>query len=80
MFAKISLAAGVVMMAAAFAPMGASAAPAMPQSTIADLATDPGALLQKVQFRHCRYWHRECAERWGWRTRMYYRCLARHGC
>ena len=80
MFTKLSLAAGVVAMAAAFAPIGATAAPAMPQTRIVDV--DAGALLQKTQwgYRHCRFWHRECADRWGWRTRRYFHCLARHGC
>jgi hypothetical protein len=28
----------------------------------------------------CRAWRRECAQRWGWRSDRWYRCLARHGC
>jgi hypothetical protein len=28
----------------------------------------------------CFYWRNECAERWGYHTRQYYRCLWRHGC
>ena len=79
MFAKISVAAGLLALAATFAPVSAAT---MPQSRIGNVAADVGALLQKAQWghRHCRYWHDECAARWGWRTRMYYRCLARHGC
>ena len=80
MIRKLSFAAGLLAMAAAFTPISATAAPAMPQSRIADVAADAGVLLQKVQFRHCRYWHNECAARWGWRTRMFYKCLGRHGC
>ena len=39
--------------------------------------------VQPAQFwdiRRCRAWRRECADRWGWRTERWYRCLARHGC
>ena len=78
MFTKLTLAAGVVAMAAAFAPLGATAAPAMPQSRIVDVGT--GSLIEKAQYRGCRFWHRECAARWGWRSHRYFRCLARHGC
>lgn len=28
----------------------------------------------------CRYWRHECAERWGWGSRQFYRCVWRHGC
>ena len=28
----------------------------------------------------CSIWRHRCANRWGWRTRAYYRCLWRHGC
>ena len=78
MFTKLSLAAGVVAMAAVLAPIGATAAPAMPQTRIVDV--DAGSLLRQVQYGRCRFWHRECADRWGWRTHRYFRCLARHGC
>ena len=78
MFTKLTLAAGVVAMAAVFAPIGATAAPAMPQTRILDV--DGGALVQKAQYGRGRFWHRECADRWGWRTHRYFRCLARHGC
>ena len=79
MFTKLTLAAGVVAMAAVFAPLGATAAPAMPQSRIVDVGT--GSLVREGAIpRRCRYWHHECADRWGWRTPRYFRCLARHGC
>ena len=80
MFRKVTLAAGLLVMAAAFAPIGAVAAPAMPQSKLVDVAADAGSLVQKTHYRGCRFWHHECAARWGWRTRNYYRCLWRHGC
>ena len=28
----------------------------------------------------CRYWRRECADRWGWETRDYWRCMRRRDC
>jgi hypothetical protein len=99
MLGKLTLAAGLVAMAALFTP--ASAAPAMPQTKI-DVAADAGSLVQQVQHRHrhhhwryrhhhhryrggyvvsyCAAWRHECAARWGWETRGFYRCLARHGC
>jgi hypothetical protein len=30
--------------------------------------------------RRCRYVRHECAERWGWGTWEYRRCVRRHGC
>jgi hypothetical protein len=75
MLAKLSLAAGLIVAAAAFAPQIASAAP---QSRLPGLSDS--SLLQQAQYGRCRYWHRECAARWGWRTHRYFRCLARHGC
>jgi hypothetical protein len=107
MLGKITLAAGVIALGAAFAPIGASAAPALPQSK---LVTAPDALVHQVGRRHhghhrhhghfrrhhhhrgrifigvgvgggyCSTWRYECARRWGWHTRGYYRCLWRHGC
>ncbi len=29
---------------------------------------------------YCRRWRWECANRWGWHTRGFYRCERRHGC
>jgi hypothetical protein len=78
MFTKLSFAAGVLMLATAFSPIAATAAPGLPQSRI--VQGDTGALLQPAQYRRCHFWHRECAARWGWRTRGFYRCLWRHGC
>jgi hypothetical protein len=77
MLTKLSLAAGAVALAIALSP-GASAAPALPQATVAE--TGSGTLIEKTHFRGCRFWRHECAARWGWRSRMYHRCLWRHGC
>jgi hypothetical protein len=78
MLRKVMLAAGVAAMAAMFAPVSATAAPAMPQSRTVDVGT--GLLVQKAQYGRCRYWRHECANRWGWRTPGFFRCLGRHGC
>jgi hypothetical protein len=107
MFRKLSLAAGLMVMAAALAPNSASAAAAMPQSRLVDVAADAGSLLHQASSRHrhrrhahyrhrhrhghvhfrsgrgisyCGAWRAECAGRWGWGTRSFYRCLWRHGC
>lgn len=29
---------------------------------------------------YCRRWRHECADRWGWGTWQFRRCLRRHGC
>jgi len=76
MLAKLTLAGGLLVMAAAF---GASAAPA-PQSNLLGAISPDGTLVEKVQWGRCRAWRHECAARWGWRTPMYFRCLGRHGC
>ena len=103
MLGKITLAAGLIAIGATFAPIGASAAPALPQSKPIAAAD---SLVQQVQHRrhgrhhvhfrrhhhhrgrifigvgggYCSTWRYECARRWGWHTRGYYRCLWRHGC
>ena len=39
------------------------------------------SLIQQIQGgRYCRYVRFECAERWGWNTRQFFRCLERRGC
>jgi hypothetical protein len=65
---------------AAFSPSSANAGAASPLATQMPAQT---SALQQVQFwdvGRCRAWRRECADRWGWRTGRWYRCLARHGC
>jgi hypothetical protein len=80
MIRKLSLAAGLVLAAATFASAGASAA--APQSPVPGAVSFDGAFVQKAQWGYgrCRAWRNECAARWGWRTRGFFRCLARHGC
>jgi len=83
MLTKLSLAAGLLAVAA-LAPIGASAAaPQSPIPAVVAPAVFPdGALIQKAQWGwgRCHAWRRECAARWGWRTPGFFRCLARHGC
>jgi hypothetical protein len=31
-------------------------------------------------WNQCRAWRHECADRWGWGTWRFQRCMARHGC
>jgi len=38
------------------------------------------SLAQPVQYGYCRRERLVCADRWGWRTPGFYRCLARRGC
>ena len=80
MFAKLSLAAGLVLAAATLAPISASATTA-PQSPVPGTFAIDGSLVQKAQFYgRCRSWRHECAARWGWRSPQFFRCMGRHGC
>ncbi len=80
MFAKLSLAAGLVLAAATLAPISASATTA-PQSPVPGTFAVDGSLVQKAQFYgRCRAWRQECAARWGWRSPQFFRCMGRHGC
>lgn len=40
----------------------------------------PGVGIVVGEARSCGLWRHECADRWGWRTWRFNRCLARHGC
>jgi len=53
------------------------------QSPLTGLTADSPSLVQHAQYwdlGRCRAWRRECADRWGWRTERWHRCLARRGC
>jgi hypothetical protein len=79
MMTKLSLGALAVAAVAYFAPL--SAAPPVAQP--AGIEAADNSLVQQVHwrgYRRCRHWRRECAERHGWGTRRYHRCLWRHGC
>jgi hypothetical protein len=75
MLRKLALASGL--MGAVLLAPAAMSAPQLPA------VTSNTPLVQQTQFwdmNRCRAWRRECAERWGWRTERWDRCLARHGC
>ena len=66
--------------AAVLAPAAAFAGAEAPLVTVPRAQS---SLVEQVQWwdlGRCRTWRRECADRWGWRTERWYRCLARHGC
>ena len=31
-------------------------------------------------YESCRFWGRDCADRWGWRTYRWNQCIRYHGC
>jgi len=92
MIGKLTLAAGLVAMGLLAMPPGASAA-ALPQSRPA-VDTDVSSMVHHRRHHRFARFHRHrfvylsagpsrcsiCANRWGWRTRAYHRCLWRHGC
>jgi hypothetical protein len=60
-----------------------SAVDAGVQSPLAASRSGQASVVEPAQFwdlGRCRAWRRECAERWGWRSERWHRCLARHGC
>jgi hypothetical protein len=71
---KLSVAS--ILLAAAIAVPSAIASPTLPPSEQVTSA------VEKAQWdmRRCRAWRHECAERQGWGTERFHRCLARHGC
>ncbi len=77
MLGKIALAAGLLTLGALVGPQISSAAPA---SSAAGLRGSDSGTVQQVHYRSCRYWRRECADRYGWGGYRYHRCLRRHGC
>ena len=77
MIGKLTLAAGLIAAAAAFAPAGASSV-ATPQTRIAP--SFDASMVEQVKWGRCRGWRQECASRHGWGTPRYHRCLGRHGC
>jgi hypothetical protein len=79
MFTKLTLVAAATAAIATIAYVApVSAAPFAPPT--------PGveeSLTQQVHWGgrgRCRYWRHECANRWGWGTGRYHRCLWRHDC
>jgi len=78
MIGKIGLAAGMLALSVLAAPQLSAAASLAPAAGIT--GSDANAV-QHVHWRDsCRRWHRECAYRYGWGSRRYYRCLRFNGC
>jgi hypothetical protein len=77
MVCKSAIVAGALLVIAA-AASPASAITVGPHSK-APVAIDD-SLAQPVQYGYCRRERFICADRWGWRTPGFYRCLARRGC
>jgi len=72
--------AGVVGAGALLALGGANATPAS-MSGAQSAETPLQALLQPAQWRpYCARWRRICADRWGWGTWRFRRCVYIHGC
>jgi hypothetical protein len=77
---KLSMSAGLIAAALVFAGHAASAAPISSAPKVLGQVTTQEAGVQKVQWRRCRFWRRECAFRWGWGGWRFRRCMIRHGC
>lgn len=78
MMTRLALAAGVAACAFAFTPQSAAAAPVPPFSSAISEAAADNSLVQSAQ--SCRAWNRICANRWGWGTWRYRRCMRDHFC
>jgi hypothetical protein len=77
MVCKSAIVAGALLVIAA-AASPASAITVGPHSKAPVAIED--SLVQPVQYGYCRRERLICADRWGWRTPGFYRCLARRGC
>lgn len=75
MIRSLAIASGLALGGLAVLAQPAAAAPmsAVPQTLAGETQ------VEKVQWRYCRRWHRECRYRWGYGWR-YRRCMRRHGC
>jgi hypothetical protein len=77
MIAKLTFVSSALVLGTLIAPQMSSAASFSPA---AGFNASDSSLVQTVQYRSCGYWRRECADRWGWGTWRWRRCLARHDC
>jgi hypothetical protein len=75
MVRSLVVASALAMGSLTLAHPAAAAGPAAPLNQ--SLAGE--AIVEQVQWRYCRRWHRECRYRWGYGWR-YRRCMRRHGC
>lgn len=60
----------------------AEAAPMSPSplAMLAQQVTIDGAETVHYPYRYCRRWRVRCANRYGWHTPRFRRCLRRHAC
>lgn len=89
---KLAAAAGTLMLAALTIPTASNAASfsstAQPLQNHLSQQSSPVELAQywrRDRWRggyggRCRGWRHECADRWGWGSWRFQRCLARRGC
>ena len=78
MMIRLALAAGVAACAFAFTPQSAAAGPVAPFSSAMPQAAADNSLVRHAQ--SCGAWNRICANRWGWGTWRYRRCMRDHFC
>jgi hypothetical protein len=79
MVRKLVMAGSLLAISIALGPQTASAVTVGPHTKVPAI-TGEDSLVQPVQYGHCRYWRRVCADRWGWGTRRFHICLERRGC
>jgi hypothetical protein len=78
MMTRLALAAGVAACAFSFTLQSAAAAPVAPFSSAISEAAADNSLVRSAQ--SCGAWNRICANRWGWGTWRYRRCMRDHFC
>ena len=80
MLPKLPLLSALFLAAGTLVPLSSSAATLSPARSLA-VAGIEGSLTEKAQWGdRCRWVRRRCAERWGWGTWEFRRCVARRGC
>jgi hypothetical protein len=84
---KVLAVAAALAAGAAFASHVTPAAAVPAAGSQQSVVTDGSSLVEQVHRRRywrypgrCFAWRHECADRWGWGTWRFERCLARHGC
>jgi len=85
MLPKLPLLSALFLAAGTLVPLSSSAATLSPARSVTVPGIE-GPLTEKAQFEYdryfdrCRWVRRRCAERWGWGTWEFRRCVARRGC
>jgi hypothetical protein len=77
MIGRRIIVAGALTLGALLVPQALTAAPLSP---VDGNSVSSGNPVVTVHYGRCSYWRRECAERWGWGTWRWRRCLGRHDC